>query len=635
MTIEKLRPVDTRHCLVSAFTEDKLNQLKNIIPEAFADGKINFETLKEVLGENLEEENQDKEHFGLFWVGKRQARKIASIPSKGTLVPVKGEGIDEENTKNIFIEGDNLEVLKLLQKSYANKIKMIYIDPPYNTGNDFVYEDDFSEPIKEYLRRTGQVDEQGRELTTNKKSDGRFHAKWLNMMYPRLSLARNLLRDDGVIFISIDDNEVHNLKSLCNEIFGEENFKGQISRNTGTPTGQGNDRLVNEIDYILVYSKNEPFCFIGLPLNKEDEKIYDKKDNAGRYLTRPLRKTGGEDRREDRPSMYYAVKDPEGNDIFPIGPGGYESRWRCASNSYNELLQNGFIEWKKSFDNEIESWKPYQKFYLEGRLKQPTNLWSDIEGNKKASIDIKNIFNSKVFDFPKPIELIAKCSQISMSYNDIILDFFAGSGTTAHAILDLNKQDNKNRKFICVQIPEKTPEDSEAFKAGYKKISEITKERIRRVIKKIKSENEGKMDFQENNQDLGFKVFKLKESNYKEWKDIEGNNIDQLEIAFDNFASPLVENWKKEDVLSEIMLMEGFSLDSKINILSGYTNNEIYEIISEFSSYKLLVCLDQNLYDNTIDSLVLEENDIFICLDTAINDNDKIKLSDKGLIKTI
>lgn len=623
MTIEKLKPTYT-------FTEDKLNQLKDILPEAFADGKINFETLKEVLAEVLEEENQDNEHFGLFWVGKRQARKIASIPSKGTLVPVKGEGIDEENTKNIFIEGDNLEVLKLLQKSYANKIKMIYIDPPYNTGNDFVYEDDFSEPIKEYLKKTGQVDEQGRELTTNKKSDGRFHAKWLSMMYPRLSLARNLLKDDGVIFISIDDNEVSNLKLLCNEIFGEENFISIITWQRAYSPVNMNKFFSSNSDYILVYSKNiEALNLNDLPRNEEALKRYKNPDNDFRGEWKSTDFSVGPAVEKNR----YKITLPSGRDVYP--PNGRS--WVVNEIKFYELLKDNRI-WFGEKGDAVPSQKKFISEVKNGVV--PLTVWTyqEVGHTQDARRETNAIFDGKAFfDYPKPISLMKRILQLStqIESNDIVLDFFAGSGTTGNTVLNLNKEDNGNRKFICVQIPEKTKEDSEAYNNSYKTISEITKERIRRSIKKIKDENEGKMDFQENNQDLGFKVFKLQQSNYKEWKDYEGNNTNQLEITFDDFASPLVENWKKDDLLSEIIIMEGFSLDSNIKILTEYPNNEINEIISSFCNHKLLICLDDKLNEKTIESLVLNEKDIFVCLDSSIDDNYKLILSDKGLIKTI
>lgn len=331
--------------------------------------------------------------------------------------------VDNDNPHfNFLLQGDNLHSLKLLEKTHKGKIGVIYIDPPYNTGNkDFIYEDSF-------------VD----------KNDGYIHSKWISFIYKRLQCAKNLLADDGLIFISIDDNEVADLKLICNEIFGESNFRGQIVRSTGTPTGQGNSILVNEIDYILVYSRTDKAFFNGMPFSEEDAKIYNCEDEYGKYLVRPLRKTGGEDRREDRPSMYYEVLAPDGTKVYPIAPAGYESRWRCAYSTYLELCTQNRIEWKKDKDG----WKVYQKFYLEGRTKQPSNLWTKIEGNKKATITIKNIFGKSVFDFPKPVELIKQILTIAGKKDSLVLDFFAGSGTTAQAVLEQNKEDGGNRRFI-------------------------------------------------------------------------------------------------------------------------------------------------------------------------------------------
>ncbi|MDP2755173.1 MAG: site-specific DNA-methyltransferase, partial [Nitrospirota bacterium] len=341
MPIERIKP--------EAYpAADRIEALRELFPEAFADGAVDWATLRDLASAvPSEDEEETAEHFGLFWPGKRDARRLAGKPAEGTLIPCPGEGVDEDKTSNVFIEGENLEVLKLLRKSYTGMVKMIYIDPPYNTGNDFVYDDNFTEPLEDYLRRTGQIDGEGRPLTTNKKSDGRFHSKWLSMMYPRLRLARDLLRDDGVIFVSIDDNEVQHLRMLMNEVFGEENSRGLISRGTGTPTGQGTGKLTNELDYILCYSKSESLILNGLDFDDEDEKIYDQKDKNGRYLTRPLRKTGGEDRREDRPTMYFGIKDPDGKTAWPIGPTGYESRWRCSKDRYEILQKTNLIEWKK------------------------------------------------------------------------------------------------------------------------------------------------------------------------------------------------------------------------------------------------------------------------------------------------
>ena len=568
--------------------QDNIEKLKQIFPEIFTEGKIDFQVLKQLLGEHIE---NDKERYSFTWKGKTQARQIAQDTSTGTLRPDRDNSKDWENTENLYIEGDNLEVLKLLQKSYHGKIKMIYIDPPYNTGKDFVYKDNFKDNLKNYLDITGQIGEEGQKLTTNSDTNGRYHSDWLNMMYPRLKLARNLLTDDGVIFISIDDNEQENLKKICDEIFGEENFQGMVVRNTGTPTGGGNRSIVNEIDLILIYSKTKNCVINGVPLTEDEKKIYDREDKFGRYLVRSLRRTGGEDRREDRPTMFYPIVAPNGEEIYPIGPTGYESRWICGKEKYEELKKENLIEFQ--YNEKENKWQVMQKFYLEGRLKQPSNLWKNIEGNKKGTREIRELFDgNKIFDFPKPVQLILYALQLITSSSDIILDFFSGSATTAHAVMQLNAEDGGNRKYIMVQLPEVCDEKSEAYKAGYKNICEIGKERIRRAGEKIKSdetlpaENREKLD-------IGFKGFKLDSSNIKEW-DSETENLEQsLFDSIDNIKSDRTSL----DILYEILLKYGLDLNVPI-----VENKYFYSI----GGGTLLINLDKEIGMEVIDSICEE-----------------------------
>lgn len=437
---------------------------------------INFELLKQMLSGDVIE---GSEAYEFTWVGKKAAIVEANKPIRKTLRPCKEESVNWDTTENLYIEGDNLEVLKLLQESYLGAIKMIYIDPPYNTGHDFVYPDSFMMDNEDYNEGTGYFDEDGNVnyKRENSTTAGKYHSDWCSMIYSRLSLARNLLSEDGVIFISIDDNEQSNLKKICDEVFGAGNFMTCITRATGTPTGGGFDGLVNELDYILVYAKNSSLTHInGLPMDEESAKIYDQVDEYGRYLIRPLRRTGGEDRREDRPTMYFPLTAPDGTQVYPIGPTGYESRWICSPETAKKMEAEHMLAWKKTKRQGEEVWQVYQKFYLENRTKAPGNLWTDVEGNKKATRDIRNLFESnKVFDFPKPIGVLKKMIQIASDSDSLILDFFSGSGTTAQAIMEMNKEDGGNRKFILVQIPEETPDGSEAKKYGFSTISELGK----------------------------------------------------------------------------------------------------------------------------------------------------------------
>jgi adenine-specific DNA-methyltransferase len=609
---------------------DKIEQLKKILPEVFTEGKIDMEKMKATLGEKIEFAN---ERYVLNWAGKSDAFRTLQAPTTATLVPDRDESVDFDNTDNIFIEGENLEVLKVLQKSYYNKVKMIYIDPPYNTGNDnFIYPDKFSESKAEYLKRIGDKDEEGFLMKEglfrkNSKDSGHYHSNWLSMMYPRLFLARNLLKDDGVIFVSIDDNEVHNLRLLMNEIFGEDNFIDQVTRATGTPTGGGGARpIVNEIDYMLIYSKSQNLKFTGTTLTNEESAIYDKEDETGTYLIRPLRRTGGEDRREDRPTMFYPLNTPVGSKVYPIAPAGYESRWICGKDKYDELNSKNLIEWKS---NSHGDWMVYQKFYLEGRLKQPGNLWTKVEGNQKETRVVRNLFEGKkIFDFPKPVGFINKALKISTDKsNDIILDFFSGSATTAHAVLDLNKEDGGNRKFIMVQLPEKTDEKSEAYKAGYKTIADIGKERIRRVIKKIEEEKKTKAEaqknqiFQDEEQkkiDLGFKVFKLRPSNFKIWRSDLIETKEDLQTQITEFIDPVKPGSKEENMLFELLIKSGKDLNCEI-VRKESGDSHYY-----LTDNEVAIALDAINQKMITEIISLKPNKL-ICLDRLFEDNDQLK----------
>jgi adenine-specific DNA-methyltransferase len=382
-------------------------------------------------------------------------------------------------------------------------------------------------------------------------------------------------------------------------------------------------------------------------MSENDQNIYDQEDQYGRYLIRPLRKTGGEDKRSDRPSMYYPVMDPDGNKVFPIGPGGYESRWRCGNSTYEQLLRDHRIEWKKRVEENKEVWKPYQKFYVEGRTKQTSNLWFDIAGNKKASLEIKSIFSEKVFDFPKPVDLIVKCLAIVSESNDIILDFFSGSATTAHAVLAQNQADGGNRRFILVQLPEATDNRQ------YPTIAEIGKERIRRVIAQLRNSatppaaaataqtalaltpSESPHLPAAQASDLGFKVFKLAPSVFRDWQDYEGSDPNALRDLFSQAETPLRAGWQAAEVLAEVMLLEGFPLDSLCRPAAAFTHNTVFCVQSEVCQHRLFVCLETQLHPATLQQLAELRRDVFICLDSALSDQAKVRLQDLVTLKVI
>jgi len=592
--------------------DENFEKLSALFPNAVT------ETIDEVTGEVVRAIDKDilmqeinttvvegkEERYQFTWPDKKKSILLANSPISKTLRPCREESVDFDNTENLYIEGDNLDVLKLLQETYLGKIKMIYIDPPYNTGNDFVYNDDFAQNTEEYLANSGQFDEDNNRLVQNTESNGRFHTDWLNMIYPRLRLAKDLLADDGVIFISIDDNEIFNLKEMCDEVFGARCFIGNICRATGTTTAQGTDSLGKSFDYLLIYSKNEIFSVGGIDLDEKDVSRYSFEDEKGKFSILQLRRTGGEDRREDRPSMYYGIETPDGKTVYPKGPTGYDSRWRVGIDTYKKMLANNEIYFKKTDDG----YGVYYKFYLEGRTKRPSNLWNDIEGNKKAQIDLKNLIPEKVFDTPKPIELITRSAKIAqVGEDDIILDFFSGSATTAHAVMQLNVEDGGKRKFIMVQLPEETAEKSEAYKAGYKNICEIGKERIRRAGKKIKEEN----GLTAENLDTGFRVLKLDSTNMK---DVYYNPDDVVLSLLDDLESNIKEDRTPEDLLFQVMLELGILLSSKIeeSVIDG---KKVFNVEDNY----LIACFDENVTDETITAIAKQKPYYFVMRDSSMS----------------
>lgn len=635
--------------------EEQLRKLKELFPEAFTEGlKVDWDKLRLTLGQSID---VGKERYGMNWPGKADCFKTIQQPSIATLIPARDESVDFDTTENLFIEGDNLEVLKLLQKSYLGKIKIISIDPPYNTGKDFIYPDNYTENLDTYLEYTGQVGSDGKKFGTNTDTDGRYHSKWLNMMYPRLFLAKNLLTDDGVIFISIDDAEVLNLIAICNEIFGEENFRGNIIRATGTTTGQDAKKIGSSYDYCLCYSKSSAYSLKGLPLSGKDLNRFNNDDNdgKGKYALLQLRKTGNADRKEDRESMFFPINAPDGSLVYPIGPSDYLSRWRVGKSKLTSFINENLIVWKEIVDNSEEDedseeddeldvdvvtddsensteiindediskykskWRPYVKYYLSGRTKQVSNLWNDIDGNKKGSIELKKLFDKKkVFDNPKPTAFIKRQIEISCGDNDIFLDFFAGSGSSAHAVLEYNHENQKNIKFIAVQLPEQTTKKTIAFKSGFKTISEITKSRIERVIHQLKklvnekNEKNKELLFNDSNPrfDLGFKVFKLSKSNFKIWDSALEKEPEVIQAKLFEHIQHISPEAEQEAILYELLLKSGFELTTPIEklTLAGLT-------VFSIAEGQLLICLEKELTHDCIKAMAEMQPTRVICLD--------------------
>jgi len=623
--------------LSNDWNNERLQILKQQFPDWFtSEGNLNIEEVKKAVNpDNINE----TERYEFRWFGKSQAKRNAFTPSNATLVYDEHRSVNPDVSENLIIEGENLEVLKLLSGSYRERIKCIYIDPPYNTGNDFVYNDNFTQDIKGYWEDIEAV-ENGIKINSNAETDGRYHSNWLNMMYSRLLISRQLLKEDGIIFISIDDNELHHLRKICDEIFGEENFVGCIVRTTGQTTGQDSEGLGSSFDYLLVYSKNTERALNGLPLTEHDLKRFENEDEKGKYAYDQMRKTGSNDKREDRPNMYYSILNPDGEELFPIGPGGYESRWRFEKNTYNRLAEEGFILWKKTKKEDAEIWWPYVKYYLEGRTKRPSPLWDDLDGNKKGARDLRTLFDGKkIFDFPKPIQLLERIISISCDKDDdIILDFFGGSGSTGHAVSSLNKKDGGTRKYILVQVPEATDEKSEANKEGYKKISDITIEHNKRVIERIiKEKTEKQPDlFAGDKKDekllhgLGFKVFKLQKSNFPRVDfapDPELDDIANLELLKKYIAdkeSQLVNAFNKEELMTEILLKNNFLLNYKTVPQSQFKKNEI--LLATDGEKETLICLDVSIDLDTVEYFKTNIDKKLICLERALDTTKKYNL---------
>ncbi len=606
--------------------EEQKAKLKLLFPEVFTDGgRIDFERLKLTLGETVD---TGKERYGMNWPGKAECFRTIQKPSMATLVPAPEESVDFDSTENLIIEGDNLETLKLLQKSYLGKVKMIYIDPPYNTGNDFIYPDNYSESLETYLQYTGQVDAEGRKFSTNTEADGRFHSKWLNMMYPRLFLARNLLREDGVIFISIDDHEADNLRKLCNEIFGEECFAGQVAVVNNLKGRNDRKHLATAHEYVLVYARSE-FETLGLPLTSKQLAEYKEADElGGNFQWRDLRKRGGADTRSARPKLYFPVyanpetgacsMDKSGNfsvEIFPTKSDGTDGCWRWGLNKVKQAVPT----LKASKVENKNRWNVSYRVYLEQdgqeRVSKPKSVWMGPElSTDAATKTLKALIAELSGITPKPVELLKVIVQQSLDEDDICLDFFAGSGTTAQAVLEWNKEDGGNRRFILVQLPE--PTELKDFPT----IADITKERVRRVIHRLKSSNDEKLNLQSAKFDSGFKVFKLQSSNFKAWNSEQPKDDAELAKQLTLHVDHLVPGRKQEDVLFELLLKSGFPLTTKIEKIA-LAGKDVFSI----ADGAMLICLEKDLTSEVIKAIADKKPERVVCLDAGFSGNDQLK----------
>nr|WP_299073074.1 site-specific DNA-methyltransferase [uncultured Allomuricauda sp.] len=586
--------------------QQKLNALREVLPEAFAEGKIDWEKLKAALGEDI---NFTNERYVLNWAGKSEAFKVLQAPTSSTLVPEKDESIKFDETENIFIEGENLEVLKVLQRSYFGKVKMIYIDPPYNTGNDsFIYPDKFAESKKDYAKRVGDKDEEGNmtkdaKFKKNSKENGQYHSNWMNMIYPRLFLAKNLLKNDGVIFVSIGEEEVSNLKLIMNEIFGEENFRNSFiirryDKNLNAQFIKKGLKTFNVgFEYVLCYSKSNEFSFNAL-----------YKESSSERKTKGYWKGFWND--ADRPTMRY--------DILGFTPES--GQWKWSQKVSDEAVKN-----YETYINEFSKKETLEEYWertgkklrfirrnpngkgknlgvenwiapSEGILRNSN--WTDLLASKNEEI-IKGLF-----DFPKNVEVIKELIKSSTDSDDIILDFFCGSGTTGHAVFELNEEEKSNRKFICIQLAEKTDEDSEAYSKGYKSIADISRLRLRKVAENMNS-----------GADLGFKSFKLTDTNFKQWQQVKDKDAKALEEQMKLFVDPVKSSTIIQNMVYEFILKNGKSLNSKVQHKDGYFSINKDE----------LILILEKASESIVGKVLNEKPRKVIALDKLFKGNDQLK----------
>jgi adenine-specific DNA-methyltransferase len=610
--------------------QERQLELLRLFPEVRTEGdKLDFDRLKLALGEAVD---VGKERYGMSWPGKADCFRTIQAPSLGTLRPSPEEGVAFDTTENLIVEGDNLEVLKLLQKSYLGKVKMIYIDPPYNTGNDFIYPDNYTESMQTYLEYTGQVDDQGHRFGTNTDTDGRFHSKWLNMMYPRLYLARNLLREDGVVFISIDDNEIDNLRKLCDDVFGAENFIAVLVRKRRMSTGMGNDPVSQDHEYVLAYARaSELAVMYGLAPKEAD---YTLRDARGKYRSTDL--TIGMTK-QMRPKQFYAIRNPEtGQEFWPP-----DNRvWRFQPSVMQTAIDSDGIIWpnadgrtrprfKTRYDSKSALLRqlPVSTMMATGRrtTDEDETVETLIAGlNQEGTKELRDLLGDQVVEYPKPVSLLRTLLGLATRSDDIVLDFFAGSGTTAHAVLDLNKQDGGNRKFILVQLPEPTGRED------YPTIADITKERVRRVITKLSDEDAGKLDLDGGAApDRGFRVFKLAESNFKPWNAQVAHDAQALEEQLDMHVDHVREGRSNEDLLYEILLKSGFPLTTPVDAvpMAGKT---VYAV----AGGALFICLERELTLEVIRTMAGSRPERVVCLDEGFAGNDQLKANAVQIFKT-
>ena len=594
LKMHSLNKVDDNIKKIGALFPNCVTERKNDAGEV--EYAIDFDMLKQELSSVVVEGKEERYQF--TWPDKKKSILAANAPISDTLRPCREESVDFDNTQNLYIEGDNLAVLKLLQETYLGKINMIYIDPPYNTGNDFVYNDDFAESAEEYLAHSGQFDEEGNRLVANTESNGRFHTDWLNMIYPRLKLAKDLLAEDGVIFISIDDNEKDNMKKICDEIFGESNFFSCVSWHRNYASANDSKTFSNVIDYVLIYQKSSLFVRNLLPRTEKQNALYkyDSNDGKGRWRSDNLSV------RTYSASYDYPITNPNTGVVYNPPSG---RSWITNKETMQRWIQENRVFFGQKGDGAPQL-KRYLSEVQDGVV--PTTYWSydDCGHNDEARKEVKELFEKPPFDSPKPTRLLKQIIRIATNKDDLILDFFSGSATTADAMMQYNAEDGGTRKFILVQLPEETDVKSEAYKAGYKTICDIGKERIRRAGTKIKEEN-GMMA---QNLDTGFRVLKLDSSNMKDVY----YNPDEYEMnLLDMLSDNIKEDRTPEDLLFQVMLDLGVLLSSKIEETT-IAGKRVFNVADGF----LIACFDELVTEETITAIAKQKPYYFVMRDSSM-----------------
>jgi adenine-specific DNA-methyltransferase len=630
--------------LSNDWNKERLTKLKSLFPDLFTnEGQLNIDELKKVIDPQSVTET---ERFEFRWFGKSQAKRNAYTPSNATLMFDESRSVNPNESENIIIEGENLEALKLLSDSYREQVKCIYIDPPYNTGKDFVYSDNYTEDKKPYWEQTG-VTENGFKIDTNVESDGRYHSNWLDMMYSRLLISRAMLKPDGIILISIDDTEITNLRKLMDEVFGEENFIVQFIWQKGAGTQNDNNYVAISHEYVLCYAKSIEDCFIyNLPPTEEMIKSYDLEDEflqtRGKYQLRNM----DDFSLGDRPGLHYDIKCPDGTILK-----GDEHRWRCDEIRYKWRTSEKRIVFSKN--GKTKEWEVFYKQYINEKKEQiiedeygnllsygkiPDSLLLKVAFTGEGKKDMQKLFGDNIpFSYPKPVELIKHLIKIATKNSDLVLDFFGGSGTTGQAILEQNIEDKARRKFILVQFPEAAPEKSEAYKAGFKKISDITIERNKRVVEKIiaqKKKEQPDLFTNGHKEDaikgLGFKVFKLVKSNFPrvEWtpdpEKTAEENIQALNEYINVKEAQLTSFFNQDELMTEILLKNGFMLNFKLQKQEQFVQNEIF--FATDGKKETLICVDGTLDTKTVEQFKKSNTQKFICLERALDTTKKWSL---------